>query len=804
MLVLSLTTVFRSFAQTDQKILVIPNENIFSTDPEAPNYMEVGDTFSVNISAADWAGPGLWGYELKLGYDNTLINAISAEIPEGHFFTPETSPGIFIVDPGTLKEDYVSFALTCMAPEPGKTESGTIATVTFEVLESPPTAGTLSCDLDLYDVTLVDPDATAIPTTAYDVEDGYYEFSAPKPKMPWLKVEPEYVTAEDVGDSVVVNVTINELLSDWRLVGVEWKLSFDTSILETMSEWIIEGDFLIKTAEEANKIQDGHGTYFHAIVEESHILSFSLYFKYPWPPALYPEGSGTLATITFNATYKPTLEELVAKCDLTLSDVLLVDVETNVIPYDRLEPGRYEIAVAPPPWLSVEPKSYDATELGEEFGLTVFINDLDSDWRMVGTEFKIRYDMALLELENITEGGFMKYFAMLSGAPEPYTWFQAYVDEDPTSRYGIIGIIILPLENGTWPGPFPDTEDYGAPGDFAIVQFKGIHQDPDLDLESDIYLDAIVLVNTDAKEIPYDAARTAEEGTCKYTIARALPPVHEFGIDLYTQLNDGYNGKGFGIASDAFPPQGVVELCAEVRYRFDPVPGKLVAYEISMPTGIYYASAESNDTGVAVFEYSIPGSELCFGLWTVTASVDLAGTVWTDTLYFLVGYLIQPVEVGVFDEEYTMGEYLGFYKGETVNVNVTYLRICWQDPRLVMNTITKDAQGDPITNDLVFRLTITDELKQPVAAAVLNDTIPLVTGDLTAFVLRMEGLDWTQIKSTIRDEYPDMIHIRKNGIRISASAYSGIATIRANILTDDPGVPYCPEETYEIWIKKKE
>jgi len=41
-----------------------------------------------------------------------------------------------------------------------------------------------------------------------------------------------------------------------------------------------------------------------------------------------------------------------------------------------------------------------------------------------------------------------------------------------------------------------------------------------------------------------------------------------------------------------------------------------------------------------------------------------------------------------------------------------------------------------------------------------------------------------------------------NGIPTSASAFSGVATIHANVLTDYPGVPYCPEGTKKIWLRK--
>jgi len=274
--------------------------------------------------------PGLWGYELKLGYDKTLINATKAEIPTDHFFVPETSPGIFIIDPGTLhpEEGFVSFALTCMAPEPGKTGSGVIATVTFEIIQAPPPGAPVSCTLDLYDVVLVDPDATAIPTTEYVEEDGYYEFFPPTVRELYLKVQPETSTAAELGDEVDVDVTISEVDGALKLVGAEFKLRYNTTLLEVVH--VTEGDFM----------KSYGSTLFEVNITNNYVL-VNITLQIESPP--FPEGSETLATIKFNATYIP---ETLTTSDLTLYDVTLVDVDRNVIPYHHLESGIYKVPVA--------------------------------------------------------------------------------------------------------------------------------------------------------------------------------------------------------------------------------------------------------------------------------------------------------------------------------------------------------------------------------------------------------------------------------------------------------------------------
>jgi hypothetical protein len=708
---------------------------------------------------------------------------------------------------------YALYGCVLLGDVPGSTGSGVFAYATFQIIKAPPIAKTVSCNLTIDGITFLNPNGNSMES---DVEHGYYEFAAPRPPIPQLKVEPIYVTAKEVGDQFTIDIMMQDVYEEYRIVGVEWRLHFNTSILEALN--IEEGDFLkSEAAAAAAETGEDYGTYFHAIPPEppnDYVISFTLNYRYPWPPTIFPghySHGGALATLTFNATYKPTFLDMIARCDLLLTDILVIDVNGNEVETKPPQSGKYEISIALPPWLSVAPKAYTATKgdpiEGDLFNVTVFINELEADWKMVGAEFKIRYNLTLLDITTITEGGFMKHFAMLSGASAPYTWFQYYVEEDPTSGYGIVGILILPLGNGTWPGPFPDTEDNGGPGDLAVATFKAIHQHEELDLTCDIYLDEIVLVNTAGIEMPYNATVTATEGICKYTITRAIPPFAG-SLDLMTQYPDEFSGKGPGVASDAFPAQGVVELKGLVTYHGDVVRDKLVSYVIKPPTGpAYYATNITGPDGIAVFKYSLPGSEDYFGLWTVDANVDLAGTMISDTLYFLMGWLVQPVEVKAYNEPYnwTVGGkvYRGFYKGEIVNVNVTYIRICKQDPKAIMNQIIKDTAGKPITNnDLLFRITITDELKQLVGTAILNDTLGKLTMS-NKFVTSMKGLTWTDIKSKILAEYPEMVFNRGNGIGISASAYSGIATIHANVLTDDPGVAYCPEKTTTIWIKKK-
>jgi len=652
-----------------------------------------------------------------------------------------------------------------MGAEPARTGSGVLATITFEIIAAPPAAGELSCVLEVVDTGFLDDNLEACELT---ITHSYYEFAAPKPPLPYLAVDPEFVSAKEVGDEVIIDITVQELVVDWRATGFQWRLGYNTSILETKDEWITEGDFLSQFGE----------SYFFAMQEADYVISFSLQLGSggEFPPTVFPEGSGTLATIKFNATYKPTIIDMSASCELDLYDMLIVNDDAEPIEIEPEVDGFYQITIAPPPWLSIEPKEHTAAALGEEFDLTVFINNLDADWKMVGAEFKIRYNLTMLELTNITEAGFMKHFADLAGTD---TWFQYYVEED--QGYGIVGVLILPIENGTWPGPFPDTTDYGAPGDLATVTFNPIYQDKDVALTSDIYLDDIILATSEATSIPYDQAKTTEEGICKYTIKRAIEvPELEVGVDLYTQYSEPYGGQGQGYRSDAFAPQTEVDLFAFATYRDEGVPGKPVAYTIYNPLGevIVVRTAFTDPNGIALLNYRIPhmwtgdASEV-FGDWTVVATVPIADVVYTDTLKFEVGWIVTS------------------YQANGFGVGPDYMQI---EPEMVP-TDWIFGREVPVALTLKFKsilmqlhsadvvVTVLDELGQPLAK--INATISFSGEGYENGLLNNEtARQWNEIE--IMFEMPSWAFL------------SADAAICVNIFTTD--VPMAPEVVYLFGI----
>ena len=292
------------------RIFVDPKDNKFATETTS-----VGDTFTINISTSDWEAPGLYGYDFKLFFDNTLLNATAVVLPTGHFLTG----GLEIVKEIHNEEGYIQLVVMLTGTAPGKTGSGVFATVTFEIIKAPPP--TLSCNLEIKEVSLLDPDGNEI--TDIKLEAGTYEFSAPTPPV-YLKVEPATVSAAEIGDEVTLSVTINEMQSALELANVTFKLSYNTTLLSTKEEWITAGETY---------------PYFKAIVEADYVkVEVQMVTG---PP--FPEDGATLANIKFNATYIP---ETPTTSPLTLSDAVLKDIDGNTVQFNRLVSGQYQVPVA--------------------------------------------------------------------------------------------------------------------------------------------------------------------------------------------------------------------------------------------------------------------------------------------------------------------------------------------------------------------------------------------------------------------------------------------------------------------------
>ena len=327
------------------KIYIDPQNNAFSTETTT-----VGTNFTVSIKAADWASPGIFSYELKLSYNNTLLEAVAAEIPADHWLKPSKPTNIFLVDPGTLNQtlSYVSFAVTLLGVEEGKTGGGTIATVTFKITKAP-TAGNFSCTLELrkQDIIMVDANTVEVPQDQYDIVNGNYIYSGPTPPpaaKPTVYIDPKdnnfFTSTTSVGDSF--NVSIKA--ANWSAPGVfgyKFKLAYNNTLLEATSAIIPDGHWLTPVnAANISKFDPG------TINQTEGFVSFNVTLLSPEQGKV---GNGTIATVTFNITKTPSTGNV--SCPLEIKDIILVDPDNKQIPSDQYNviKGNYTFSAAGPP-----------------------------------------------------------------------------------------------------------------------------------------------------------------------------------------------------------------------------------------------------------------------------------------------------------------------------------------------------------------------------------------------------------------------------------------------------------------------
>jgi len=532
MIVLSSVMVLSNVAaQARPSVIVTPTNNTFFT-----NVTHVGDTFMVTIAAADWVDPGLYSFEFKLGFDPTLLQPVTGKtgVPSDGLITT------FVAANATLDTNTLTYGATLLGDDK-RVGGGILGVATFKILAEPPVAGSVGCNLSLIGVIMVNPTTTRpYDAGTYDIVSGTYQLVSPPPPSPTLVVSSkawDNSAADAAGRLFSITISIQGLDASWHAVGFQFRLNYNATLITTDANSVFEGDFLTPFGLNA-------GGTFNMTSVDTGVLFGDIVLP-PWPdPAdldKWAHGSGVLATVQFNAVYRP--PPAVIGSPLTLSDVLIVDYQSKPLPTVNTVAGTYTISVAAPPWLSVDPQAFTFEQKGSQLGLKANLNQIDKGFRLVGTEFKVQYDTTLLQISSITEGDFLKGFATSGGTD---TFFQSYIEED----FGLVGIIILPLPNGTW----PDSVFPVGTGTLATLTFQSIvdvqGSEPIL---TNVTLFDPLLVDADAKVIPINEQLTQQQGTCVCTLVTAIPPPPppppppgqtgpDRVLDLFTQYDAPYGG----------------------------------------------------------------------------------------------------------------------------------------------------------------------------------------------------------------------------------------------------------------------
>lgn len=475
----------------------------------------------------------------------------------------------------------------------------------------------------------------------------------------------------------------------------------------------------------------------------------------------YPTGDILVATIVFSVTYKG-IYPATDSCQVTFSSVHLFDTSAEIgaggLPAADVETDTVEgLLTLSLPWLSVNPASTvvgPGPVVGTTFTVSVDINKLDSHWNLVGVQFRLGFDPAYLQPVACVQGTYLPPYSTtpLQKAPPKGSLGMFYVDFfNPTNV--LVGDMIYPNGTGWWNAPFPGASPPSAPagtGSISLITFEVLKQLYPQNITTYLNIIECIMIDYAGNPIPFNDPLN---GTV--TITTSEPGRL---IDLYTQYPAPYGGQGQNQPSDMFWPQKLVTLYAYVTYNWWPMQQKLVGFEVNDPNGNVWTklSAVTDENGIATVSFRMPwpceNPESLFGVWKVTATVDIACTIVNDTMPFKYDYLAHIFKVTVVPP--ACGNDMNFAHTDQVIIDIDYG--------------SHSEQHYP----LLVVATLFDNVSVPVAIATGQDTIGYAI-----------WCTWANGSMELTMYIPKF-------------AVAGWATLRVDIYDKDPtegGIPYCPE-----------
>ena len=330
----------------------------------------------------------------------------------------------------------------------------------FEIAQAPVPGATLSSTLKLveeppYRTYLLDPLGDEIPFTP---EHGNYQYVSPPREEPILEVQPEFTVASAKGQLFNINVTIKDLDVKWKLIAIQFKLRFNITMLQIVE--VVEGPFLKqfpqpgRTTENATIFvwfDDSVYGYDYVIVDVVLWPAYDAEGNAYWSD--FPEGSGTVATITFKAIWGPP-----AYSAIELYDVLLLDEIDYEIPY-RLKHGNYafptEVLTHPVVW--TDPITGQTHEFTVQTVSNSSISEMEFNQRHRFLTFTATGSENTVSFCNITIPRELlysepdKWLILVNGRPAPYsatlntTHMSIYFTYTLSTSYiHIFGIEVIP------------------------------------------------------------------------------------------------------------------------------------------------------------------------------------------------------------------------------------------------------------------------------------------------------------------------------------------------------------------------
>jgi len=326
-----------------------------------------GTSFNITVKISDVAD--MFAYEFKIYYNRTILNCTKAIRPAGHFLEPQLDPGSQFIPTWELKDNFNAthgrlwLSFTLMAPEAGRSGSGTLVQITFKILALGNTPITLG------ETQLVDGAAQLI---SHQAVSSYFSNLPIPPPPPPANV---YVEPQEIVDPALTpsnNFTVDvKILNATNVYAFRFKLSFDPTIIEGVV--ITEGTFLSSA---------GPTTILQSQIDNT--AGFVL-FELTLTGSAGASGEGILATIVFHVVG-------LGATDLTLSETSLVDPDTNPLSHSTANGYFANVIFAR---LFVDPPEIiDPTIVpGDLFYLDI---DVENIQNLFGYEFHLGYNTVVL------------------------------------------------------------------------------------------------------------------------------------------------------------------------------------------------------------------------------------------------------------------------------------------------------------------------------------------------------------------------------------------------------------------------
>ncbi|MCJ7423042.1 hypothetical protein MUP01_02075 [Candidatus Bathyarchaeota archaeon] len=676
MMLLSIAGAIPVNATPANSMYVVPSAYNFNTGAQSVGYkFNVSVWMNLNVVSFAW--------QVKLYFNTAFlkcnmagylgagdVDSTKSEYFAGHATTPLT-PVIDNVAGTVLHGESLGGADSAAAADKR------LMWAELEITAAPGKYATFTSAIGINNVDsyVLDPDLASVTITK---NDGSVTYVWTLPAKPHLEVVPSATitypkTAVQVGKLFDVQVILKGIDPAWACHNVTFTLTYDCAtpapaeILE-VSDMTAGPLWTVSTFDNTTLV----GT----------ITGFVGF------PTSTPSGDVVLLTVKFRITYQdvfPTNDN----APLVLSDIVVFDtleeIQTTAPVNGNVVVEGYQ--AASPPYLTVSSVTMGpGPVLGQHFIVTVMIMNVSAQLNLIGLDFRLTYDPALITPVAVYEGDFLPWFAALQPGSLG-TFFISYFEAGPPEHV-LVGNMIYPNGTGWWNLPMPSTN-----GIAATIEFEVAYQsfgDADLSCELGIFDEHFVGLDNMDDQNPIDLGNSpAVNGT--YTITTSWPGRV---IDLYDQYPAPFGGQGHNMPSDMFWPQKQVELYANVTYNYWPVQQKDVAFEVRDNHGnvVTIQVARTDADGVAHSYYRIPWPcdhpEDYFGVWTITATVDVACIVINDTMQFHFDYMVEIFKVDTDKFEYN--------HCDDVVVTIKYGSHAQQIYPVVLRVVLEDELGVPV------------------------------------------------------------------------------------------------------------